>query len=70
MCYCVRAMCTYYMYVHVRMCLKQLMYKLAEEGEGERLTERGGLGGPGHRWLWEADVPAELFRQSLPAQKR
>lgn len=46
------------------------MYKLAEEGEGERLTERGGLGGPGHRWLWEADVPAELFRQSLPAQKR
>lgn len=36
--------------------------------EGERQTERkvdresGGLGGPGHRWLWEADVPAELFR--------
>lgn len=26
------------------------------------MTERGGLGGPGHRWLWEADVPAERFR--------
>lgn len=32
-----------------------------EEAERERLTERVRLGGPEHRWLWEADVPAELF---------
>lgn len=35
--------------------------KRTEEAERERLTGRLGLGGPGHRWLWEADVPAELF---------
>ena len=32
-----------------------------ERERGKRLTEKGGLGGPGRRWLWEADVPAELF---------
>lgn len=26
------------------------------------MTKSEGFGGPGHRWLWEADVPAELFR--------
>lgn len=62
---CVCTVCT-----HTFMCLKYVQCKLerynwergSEEGERERLTDRGGLGGPGHRWLWEADVSAELFR--------
>lgn len=32
----------------------------------EKLDREKGLGRPGHRWLWEADVPTELFRV-LPA---
>lgn len=42
--------------------LLSILYISIEEAERERLTERVGLGGSGHRWLWEADVPAELFR--------
>lgn len=33
----------------------------AEEAGWERSTRRVGLGGPAHRWLWETDVPTELF---------
>lgn len=60
---CVCTVCTYTRTVCVRSKYSTSYRDTTEKGgERERLTQRGGLGGPGHRWLWEADVPAELFR--------
>ena len=60
------AVCNVCIRAYVCVCLKFWSYREREdrerrERERGRLTERKGLGGPGHRWLWEADVPAELL---------
>lgn len=61
LCVCV-CHCIYYAFACMyafEKCTSQR--EKTEEAERERLTERVRLGGPEHRWLWEADVPAELF---------
>lgn len=61
---CVVRVCT----ISAHVCVLEVLNvqvrerRLRKEIEKGWQQEREGLGGPGHRWLVEADVPVELFR--------